>query len=47
MRVFYSALLLVFVAAVVVFCVQNMESVAINYLGWRLNSPLPLLVLLV
>lgn len=47
MRVFYSALLIVFVGAIVVFCVQNMASVAVNYLGWSLNTPLPVLVLVV
>ena len=47
MRVIYAAILLVFVAAIVVFCIQNMESVSIAYLGWRITLPLPLLVLII
>lgn len=47
MRILSSALLLVFVAAVVVFCLQNMETVAITYLGWSMSLPLPLLVLII
>jgi lipopolysaccharide assembly protein A len=45
MRIVYAAILLVFVLAVVVFCIQNLESVAIAFFGWRISLPLPLLVL--
>ena len=47
MRVIYAAILLLFAAAAVVFCLQNLGSVAINYLGWKAVIPLPLLVLVV
>jgi len=47
MRVVYAAVLLLLVAAVVVFCVQNLETVPVAYLGWSANLPLPLLVLIV
>ncbi|TVS20662.1 MAG: DUF1049 domain-containing protein [Planctomycetaceae bacterium] len=47
MRVIYAAVLLLFVAAVAVFCVQNLGSVAISYLGWQVMVPLSLLVVVV
>lgn len=47
MRIIYAAILLVFALAVVVFCVQNLDSVAIAFLGWRISLPLPLLVLII
>jgi len=47
MRVFYAAGLIVLAVAVVVFCVQNLETVSVAFLGWSVNIPLPLLVLLV
>ena len=47
MRVLYAAVLLLFAAAVLVFCVQNLETVSVAYLGWSISLPLPLLVLLV
>lgn len=47
MRVIYASVLLLFSAAVAVFCVQNLETVTIAYLGWSLSLPLPLLVLIV
>jgi lipopolysaccharide assembly protein A len=47
MRIIYAAILLVLVAAAAVFCVQNLGSVTIRYLGWQAMIPLPLLVILV
>ena len=47
MRVIYAAILLLFVVAVAVFCVQNFGFVAINYLGWQAMVPLSLLVVVV
>jgi lipopolysaccharide assembly protein A len=47
MRIIYAAILLVLVAAAAVFCVQNLGSVTIRYLGWQAVIPLPLLVILV
>jgi uncharacterized integral membrane protein len=39
--------LLVFVAAVVLFCIQNFGAVSVTYLGWSVRLPLPLLVLMI
>jgi uncharacterized integral membrane protein len=47
MRIIYTALIILFVAAVVVFCLQNLHNVTVSYLGWGMNLPLPVLVLLV
>ncbi len=47
MRVIYAAVLLLFVMAAAVFCVQNLGSVAINYLGWQAMIPVALLVVIV
>jgi lipopolysaccharide assembly protein A len=47
MRILSSALLVVFVGAIVVFCVQNLDTITINYLGWNMSAPLPVLVLVV
>jgi lipopolysaccharide assembly protein A len=46
MKVIATALILLFVLAVVVFCVQNLDGVTIAYLGWSSEVPLAGLVLL-
>ena len=47
MRVVYIVVLILFAAAVAVFCYQNPESVAITFLGSSLTLPMPVLVLAV
>ncbi len=47
MRVIYGAVLLLFAAAVAIFCIQNLQTISIAYLGWKINLPLPIVVLLV
>jgi len=47
MRVFYAVLLVVFIVAIAIFCFQNMQTIAITYLGWSISAPLPIVVLLV
>ena len=47
MRVIHAAILILFAVAIGVFCVQNMETVAVDYLGWSVSLPLPGLVLLI
>ena len=47
MRIVYAAFLLVFVAVIAIFCVQNLTTASVSFLGWSLSMPLPLLVLVV
>jgi len=47
MRVIHAAILLVIALALIVFCVQNFDTVSVKYLGWGLSLPLPVLVVLV
>lgn len=47
MRVIYTVILILFVAAIAVFCVQNMETVSVAYLDWSASLPLPLLTLII
>ena len=47
MRILYAAVLLLFVAAVLIFCVQNLASVSVAFLGWKASLPIALLFLLV
>ncbi len=47
MRVIHAAVLLVFAVGVVVFCIQNHGTVTVDYLGWSVALPLPVLVLLI
>lgn len=44
MRVLYFLLLMVFVAAIVIFCLQNRETIAIDYLQYSITLPISLLV---
>lgn len=46
MKAIYTALILLFVLAVLVFCLQNMDPVTISYLGWSFGVPLAGLVLI-
>ena len=47
MRILYAAVLLLFIAAVVIFCAQNLTGVSVAFLGWKLSLPIALLFLLV
>jgi len=47
MRVIYGSILLIFAAVIVIFCVQNLKSVSVDFLGWNFSLPLPILALLV
>jgi uncharacterized membrane protein YciS (DUF1049 family) len=44
MRTFYAVLLLIFVAAIVIFALQNMEEITIKYLDRSSNFPLAAVV---
>jgi uncharacterized integral membrane protein len=44
MRAFYGILLVLFVAAVVVFAVQNNEDIALNYFNYKDTLPLAAVV---
>jgi len=46
-RIIYAVILVAFLATVGLFCLQNMDTVGVKFLGWSLNAPLPVLVLLV
>lgn len=47
LRIFYSSLLVLFAVAVLVFCVQNLETVAVRFLGWGISVPMPVLIVIV
>jgi putative membrane protein len=44
MRFLQAVLLLTFLGAVLVFAVQNMQAVTLQFLHWRLDAPIALLV---
>ncbi len=47
MRYIYTAIVLLLAALVVLFCVQNLATVAVSFLGWSISLPLPFLVVIV
>jgi putative membrane protein len=47
MRFFSILFLVLFVAAIVIFCLQNLETVTVDFLAWGLKVPLPLLTALI
>jgi putative membrane protein len=47
MRFVYLLILLLALAALVVFAVQNSETVTLQYLNWSITCPLPLLIAMV
>ncbi len=47
MRWVYLVIVIVFVAAIVIFAVQNREMVTISFLGFSLRAPLALLTAIV
>jgi lipopolysaccharide assembly protein A len=44
MRLFYFILLLLFLGAIIAFAVQNRDGVAIRFMDWNDNYPLPILL---
>ncbi len=46
MRILNLAALVLFLGAVAIFCFQNLGSITIAYLNWRIVAPLPVLALL-
>jgi uncharacterized integral membrane protein len=40
MRWFYTAVIAILVAAMLIFAVQNLQSVTISFLGMRMSAPL-------
>jgi uncharacterized integral membrane protein len=47
LRILYTALLILFIGGIVVFCFQNLDTVTVSYLGWTLSVPMPILILVV
>ena len=47
MRSVHTALLILFSVVIGVFCLQNLETVGVSFLGWGMNLPLAVLVLLI
>jgi uncharacterized integral membrane protein len=47
MRWVYLAIVVIFVAAILIFIAQNTESVAVSFLGSTISAPLALVVLVV
>lgn len=47
MRKLHAAVLILFAVVVLVFCIQNLGTVSVAFLGWKVSLPLPLLVLLI
>lgn len=47
MRWLYLVVIIVFVAAIVIFSAQNLEVITISFLGLSLRAPLALLVVIV
>lgn len=45
MRALRIALLIVFAGGLLVFCLQNLSSVTVTYLGWSMEVPIPFLIL--
>jgi len=46
-RILSTILLVLFLGAVAIFCVQNTGPVAVRFLGWGMTAPLPVVVLVV
>jgi lipopolysaccharide assembly protein A len=46
-RWLYLAIVVVFVAALIIFVVQNTETVSVSFLDWAISAPLALVVFVV
>lgn len=44
MRLFYTVVFFVFLAAIVIFAVQNLTTVAVNFLGASIQAPMALVI---
>ena len=44
MRWFYLTIIVVFVAAIVIFSAQNTDNVSVSFLSWAVTAPLALVV---
>ncbi len=47
MRIIYTIFVVLMAVAVVVFCLQNLTTVEMSFLNWRISLPLPFLVVTV
>ena len=47
MRVIHMLLLILFIGVIAIFCVQNLDTITVEYLEWSVTVPLPLLVLVI
>ncbi len=47
MRVIHTLVLLIFLTAVIVFCVQNHETITVDYFKWKIEAPFPALVFII
>ena len=47
MRIVHLVLLILFIGALVIFCVQNLDNVTVKYLSASVTIPMPLLVFLI
>jgi lipopolysaccharide assembly protein A len=46
-RWLYLAIVVVFVAALIIFVFQNTESVSVSFLSWAIDSPIALVVVVI
>ena len=47
MRFLNSVVLFVFLGVVAIFCLQNLTTVPVAFLGWIIKAPMPLLIFIV
>lgn len=47
MRYVHTALVVLFAVVLVVFCVQNLHSASVTFLGWSMDVPFPILAILI
>ena len=47
MRIVHLVLLILFICAIVVFCIQNLDNVTVKYLSASMTIPMPVLVFLI
>jgi uncharacterized integral membrane protein len=47
MRVLHGVLLVLLVGVTLVFCIQNLETYTVHFLGWSARLPFPVLVIIV
>lgn len=47
MQLLYKILLAVFVILLVIFCFQNLRTEEVDFLGWSMQMPMPVLIIVV